>query len=205
MNNKHFPMIIIIIIVSLILVNCQNKDYSVTDPTPEEAAKIQTIGDTLSMTLLSKLKGELIKAISEGGAVEAIQVCNSKAIPLTEEIAKLSNYPVEIKRTSSKYRNPQNAPDEIEKNALEYFEELNETNKPLPDNYLKKVEKDGHISFRYYKPIKIGGLCLTCHGNPDKMEPELIKTIDELYPNDMARGYQGGDFRGIVSITINEL
>jgi hypothetical protein len=198
-------MIIISTVVSLILVNCQNKDYLITEPTPEEAVKIQTIGDTLSMKLLSKLKGELLKAISEGGAVEAIQVCNTKAIPLTEEIARLSNYPVEIKRTSSKYRNPKNAPDQMEKIALEYFENLSKTDKPLPDNYLQKVEEEEHISFRYYKPIKTGGLCLTCHGNPDNMDPELIKTVDELYPNDKAVGYHGGDFRGLVSITINEL
>ena len=52
--------------------------------------------------------------------------------------------------------------------------------------------------FRYMKAIPAGKLCMTCHGS--NIAPELVKKIDELYPNDQARGYSPGDIRGAFTI-----
>ena len=38
-------------------------------------------------------------------------------------------------------------------------------------------------------------LCVTCHGST--LAPDLETKLDELYPNDQARGYVAGDFRGV--------
>jgi hypothetical protein len=60
------------------------------------------------------------------------------------------------------------------------------------------IDLDGKKNF--YAPIFTGGVCLTCHGNPKNMQPELISVIDSLYPVDKAKGYAVDELRGIWSI-----
>lgn len=192
-----------LLIFFLAFAGCQSQEKT---PEPSiQNAEIEAVGDSLSNALMAKLKGELMKAIEDSGIVSAIRVCNARALPLTDEVSRISKYSVKIKRISSKYRNPRNAPDEIEQSVLQYFEKLSDQKSPLPDNYLQKVEKDGRTYYKYYKPIQMGGLCLNCHGDPQQMNPEVVGMIDELYPEDMAKGYQAGDFRGLVTVTLSNL
>jgi hypothetical protein len=201
---KQFIFLLIAMIFIFNYYSCQS-EKSADLTTEVSEATIKTIGDSLSAALMSKLKGALMQAIEDSGIVSAIRVCNTKALPLTEEVSQLTEQPVSIKRTSYKYRNPQNAPNEDEKVVLQYFEKLMDENKPLPENYLQKVERDGIIYYNYFKPMQVGGLCLNCHGDPEQMNPEVVGIIDKLYPEDTAKGYQAGDFRGAISITFNEL
>lgn len=203
MKQIIFLLIAMIFIFNFCSCQSEKKSADLTNELSEET--IKTIGDSLSAALMSKLKGALIKAIQDSGIVSAIRVCNTKALQLTEEVSQSTEYSVKIKRTSFKYRNPQNAPDHDEKVTLEYFQKLIEEKKPLPENYLQKVERNGKIHYNYYKPMQVGGLCLNCHGDPQQMNPEVIGIIDKLYPEDNAKGYQAGDFRGAISITFHEL
>jgi hypothetical protein len=45
---------------------------------------------------------------------------------------------------------------------------------------------------------------LNCHGDPAQFSPELQQTLNERYPNDRAVGFEAGDFRGVVRVTIPE-
>ncbi|NIV11192.1 MAG: DUF3365 domain-containing protein [Aliifodinibius sp.] len=182
---------------------CQSEEKS-SDLSSEEAENIETVGDSLSKALLVSLKAALTQAIEDSGIVSAIRVCNTKALPLTEEVSRLTEHAVKIKRTSLKYRNPQNAPDKEEEIVLQYFEKLKEEDTPLPENFLQKVERDADVHYKYYKPIQVGGLCLNCHGDTQQMNPEVVSIINKLYPEDMAKGYQAGDLRGAISITFHE-
>ncbi|MFC7002319.1 DUF3365 domain-containing protein [Pseudobowmanella zhangzhouensis] len=73
-------------------------------------AKVQTFAKTL--------KGELLTAINQGGLVNAIDVCNLKAPAIA---AQLSTDGWSVKRTALRVRNPANAPDDWERNVLDYF------------------------------------------------------------------------------------
>lgn len=183
--------------------SCQKEDKP-SDLSSERAEIITAVGDSLSKALLGTLKEALTQAIEDSGIAKAIQVCNTKALPLTEEVRGLTGYDVAIKRTSLKFRNSQNAPDREEEAVLIYFEKLKAEDKLLPENYLQKVEKEGKVYYKYYKPIQTAGLCLDCHGDPQQMNPDVVRIIDELYPEDKAKGYHGGDLRGAVSITFNQ-
>lgn len=189
-------------IFALIFSACQQKEKK--SELSFDIKELQVVGDSLSNALLIRLKGELVKAIKDSGIVSAIRVCNTKALPLTDEVSRLTEYSVKIKRTSSRYRNPQNTPDKDEEAALQYFEKLYMDGKPLPEKYLQTLERDGGAYYKYYKPLQVDGLCLNCHGDPQQMNPEVIAIIDELYPEDLARGYRVGDFRGLVSITFDK-
>jgi hypothetical protein len=191
-----------ILIILLIITSCNTIDTKISEPTSEEAQKIKSIGDTLSQKLLTALKSELTKSIQEKGVVNAIQVCNIKALPITDEIGKSNEYSIDIKRTTTKYRNPKNKPDEIENLALDYFQDLHNKNEMLPEYYIQKVNQDNKEFFNYYKPLTTAPLCLLCHGDPKTMDESLTNVLKRLYPNDLATGYKEGEFRGLLRIKV---
>jgi lysophospholipase L1-like esterase len=62
------------------------------------------------------------------------------------------------------------------------------------------MEEDG--SFRYYKALTVGELCLKCHGPLEDLEPDVRRSLRENYPGDLALGYALGDFRGSIRVAI---
>jgi hypothetical protein len=194
----------IFIIIVAALWSCNQKGVIVSEPTNEELIEIVPKANKITMELLTSLKSELKKAIKEGGFENAITVCNLKAIPITETIEKASDENIQIKRTTFKYRNPENAPDEIEESALLYFQNLNEKNERLPEYYVQKVTNNEVVQYHYYKPLIVENVCLGCHGLPENMDTRLLSQLSKLYPEDKAMGYQEGDFRGLISVTIPE-
>nr|VFK52615.1 MAG: Protein of unknown function (DUF3365) [Candidatus Kentron sp. TUN]VFK52935.1 MAG: Protein of unknown function (DUF3365) [Candidatus Kentron sp. TUN]VFK53499.1 MAG: Protein of unknown function (DUF3365) [Candidatus Kentron sp. TUN] len=149
--------------------------------------------------LFAALKGELEKALQAGGPASAISVCKTK-VP---EIGKTfkERYPGwTIGRTSLKTRNPANAPDEWETGVLQKFEVRKAAGEdPKTMEYSAFVEKDGIRAFRYMKAIPTSEVCTLCHGRV--LIPNVIAKLDELYPEDQARGFDVGDIRGAFSIT----
>lgn len=45
-------------------------------------------------------------------------------------------------------------------------------------------------------------LCLTCHGQPEEIAPEVREKLQTLYPSDQATGYRLNDLRGAVSVAM---
>jgi Protein of unknown function (DUF3365) len=199
MKNLFFSLIIINLVL---LIACQTNQVKISEPSVEEIQEIKAIGDTLSKRLLVALKSELSAAIQEKGVVNAIQVCNIKALPITAEIAQLDEYSVDIKRTTTKYRNAQNKPDDIEKIALAKYMEYQNNGQPLPGYYIQKISEGDKHYFNYYKPLKTAGLCLLCHGDPQTMDESLKDVLNRLYPDDLAIGYKEGDFRALLRIKV---
>jgi hypothetical protein len=183
---------------------CQKSGNSVSKPTKSETEGIVKIGDTVVVQLMSNLKGELMKAIEEGGMVNAISVCKTKALELTSEVGRKVDPGIEIKRTTSNYRNPKNAPNDIEMAALQFFEEKVKAGETLPPYYVQKIPGEKKTTFYYYRPLEINELCLGCHGNPQAMDQNLVSKLQELYPDDKAVGYEEGDFRGVIRVKIPE-
>lgn len=197
-------ILLLLFVLVAVLWNCNQNNVKVSEPTNEELIRILPKGNKISADILNSLKSELKRAISEGGFENAIEVCNLKAIPITEKIEKTSNNNIKIKRTSFKYRNSENAPDDIEKSALEHFQYLVTENESLPDHYVQKVTRQSIVHYYYFKPLIVEKVCLGCHGNPENMDTKLLNQISQLYPEDKALGYKEGDFRGLISVIIPE-
>ena len=187
------------VIAGIVFFGCGQPQYTNVEMSPKRIKLIKGFGEDASKMLLKELKKELKKALKTKGPVGAIDVCSKKALEITEEVAEEIG-DIKIKRTSFKYRNPKNKPDRYEAEALRFFEKtLKETGK-LPPYYIQKVDGE----YRYYKPLKIQSVCLTCHGDPKSMDPKVVKKLKELYPNDKAIGYKLGDFRGVIRVSIPE-
>ncbi len=193
--------IITLSLASMIMFSCAKKE-DVTVSLVEEM-KVREVGEKYAVELLKTLKQNLMKAMNNGGPYNAIEFCSSKAQYLTKLVEEKIDQGVKLKRTSFKYRNPLNKPDKYEAEALKIFEKYYSEYGQLRPYYIQKVkEEDGKYYYRYYKPLVVKPLCLICHGDPEKMDPQLYARIKEKYPEDKAVGYKEGDFRGVVRVSI---
>lgn len=147
-------------------------------------AKVQTFAKTL--------KGELLTAINQGGLVNAIDVCNLKAPAIA---AQLSTDGWSVKRTALRVRNPANAPDDWERNVLDYFS-ATMAKQPAPP--FIQATSVGAAPFRYMQTIKTGQLCLACHGS--NLSTDVQAALTKRYPQDQATGFKLGDLRGAFSL-----
>ncbi len=141
-------------------------------------------GNLIVSKTFDTLRNALTSAIADRGMVYAISFCNEAAYPIT---AVYGQEGVTIRRASDRYRNPKNRADSLESTALAYFV----TNKSP-----RIIRTDNEV--HYVKSIVVQGMCLYCHGVPDKeINPEVLATIREKYPEDRATGYREGDLRGL--------
>ena len=187
-----------------VIFSCNSNKLKVEQPPPEEVEFIAPIGKKIAGSLVSTLKGELRSAMEKGGVEEAITLCNTKALPLTDSVALNSSFHVSIKRISNKVRNSQNAPDKQEQLALDLFTELDNSGDELPEFYIQKITGETTVEYNFYKPMKMEGLCLVCHGDKQTMAPSASKLLGKFYPDDQATGYKEGDFRGLIRIKFYE-
>ena len=169
-------------------------------PTPEQQALMErevASARKITKDFVGSLKGELKKAIQEGGPVNALSVCHTRAIPITNEVA--SQHGVRLSRVSLKNRNPNNAPNEWQKPILEEFDaRAANGDDPKALAFATIVEVDGKKQFRFMKAMPVGKVCLNCHGA--ELKPEVAAKLKELYPEDKATGYSLGQIRGAVVI-----
>jgi hypothetical protein len=170
-------------------------------PAIDEAdqSRVIALAEPAADELLRTLVAHLTEAMEEGGPVNAIEFCSEEAIPLTRTVQAGLGPGFELKRTSFRYRNPANAPDEAEELALRYFEDAGLSGDPVPSSYVQRVSAE---EFRYYRPLYLGPVCVTCHGAREEIQPQVIEALDSRYPGDLAVGYAPGDFRGVVRISV---
>lgn len=138
-----------------------------------------------------ELKTRLKTGIQDGGPIEAIAICHEEAEIIA---AKHSEQGWLVRRVSDRPRNPNNAAKGWEDKMLTDLKK----NYDAGDEKKYLSEQVGN-EYRLMKSIAIDAVCLTCHG--ENIQGALKQKLDELYPEDIARGYQIGDFRGAFSVT----
>ena len=183
-------------LLGLFSVACQQ---SLPEVTPEEGEGVSQVAGPAAAELLRTLVGRLSGALEQGGPVGAIEFCSTEAIPLTGMVQSGLEEGLGLKRTSFRYRNPQNAPDQAEEAALLYFEKAIQAGGSVPSSYVQRVSEG---EFRYYQPLFLGEMCLQCHGEPESWDPTVRDLLQEKYPGDLANGYAAGDFRGVVRVSV---
>jgi hypothetical protein len=161
-----------------------------------------SVGESAVKKLMGELKRNLGMALKEGGFPKAIEFCAQKASSLTQKVNN-ELVVVKVSRVSDKFRNPENRPDELDLKVINYFKEKLKEGK-LPPYKVEKVKLNGEKYFIYYKPIVVAPFCLNCHGEPSRMEPQVLKVIKEKYPQDRALGYKAGQLRGVFKVLIPE-
>lgn len=168
---------------------------SITMAEVDIEAKLATYRTTIK-AFAGELKSELMAAMKAGGPIAALEVCNTKAMDITQKASDKAGFT--ISRTSLKPR--RTAPDAWEKQVLDTFEARKaKGDDPATLQYYEVVKLGKQRALRYMKAIPTDAACLTCHGAD--IAPEIQTKLDELYPGDQATGFKEGDLRGAFSIT----
>jgi hypothetical protein len=146
-----------------------------------------------------KIRGLLFKELQRGGPVGAVSVCSEVAQEITRDFKRQSGH--HARRVSMRYRNPQNRPDGYEQRVLARME-MENGQKQLAKEYVEVVKDQGVNVLRYMRPLIVAPACIACHGARESMAPEVRRLLAERYPEDLAFGFQEGDFRGAISVQI---
>jgi len=163
----------------------------------QDAKALAGEGKGIIKGFATELVGELKKGMKAGGPVQAISVCNTKAMPITAKHSAQSGWTV--KRSSHKLRNLKNKPDTFEARAIREFQVRQYNGEMAKDMAMTMTTiENGQKTFRMVKAIPTGKPCLACHGTDIK--PEIAAKLDSLYPADQARGFKMGEMRGIFSL-----
>lgn len=162
----------------------------------EDALKAQARG--LVKQFGGQLKAEVAAGMKSGGPVATIEICKVKAPMIAESVSKASAW--EVGRTSLKLRNPNNVPDDWERNVLVEFEQRKAAGEPVAKmEYAEVVNGSNGAQFRYMKAIGTEQVCLNCHAA--SIKPEVEAKIEQFYPQDAARGFALGDIRGAFTLS----
>ncbi|NOZ09185.1 MAG: DUF3365 domain-containing protein [FCB group bacterium] len=195
---------IILLIVAVTVTACEIKDDRVTIPDPKEAVGEIKLGHEVAGELAGELRETLLNSIDASGFVNTITICNQWAPVYAQRVVEKYDGVTAIKRTAFRVRNPADTPDKYEKEALLYYNEKIQMGEDLPEYYIQRIIQAKKVFYRYYEPIVMGGICLHCHGEEKNINPEILKKINQLYPADSATGYQDKDFRGLISVTLDQ-
>jgi hypothetical protein len=169
------------LIVLAMVAACSGSERGVKEVDVERA-------QTALLPFKSELKSTLLEGL-ESGPVAAIAVCREAA----PEIAlHHSTNGIEMGRTSHRLRNPGNGPADWMNPLLESYV------KGSREPYRAVVLDDRRVG--YVEPIYLQKPCLMCHG--ETVAPVIVGQIEQLYPGDLAVGFEEGDFRGLFWVTI---
>ncbi len=201
------------LIVAAIFASCGNQPESQTETKPEqEAAKPAVVtelsakdqakytqkGKAVAQATFMAMSSKLSLALAEGGVPNAIEYCNTIAIPLADSLSTV--HKAKIRRTTTKARNMQDKPTDAEFAVLQDFHKkkaAGEAMKPFVENTASGIQ--------FYAPIVMQDLCLKCHGKiGEDVSQEDYTLIKKYYPQDEAMDYSAGDLRGMWSINFEK-
>lgn len=131
------------------------------------------------------LKETLLKALSKSPE-EAIEVCATRAPQLAKDA---SSSTVRVGRSAFKLRNDKNAPTPWVQKAMRELA----LEKSGSEAHRMVTLPDGTVG--YAEAIWVAPPCLVCHGKA--VSPTVEAKLQKAYPNDAARGFEVGDFRGV--------
>jgi hypothetical protein len=147
----------------------------------------------LSQRLGNTLRGRLSIAMGNGPE-KAIEVCRSEAPALAAQLSRDSG--AHLRRTSTRVRNPANAPDSWDASAMREMARRIAAGEPASQVEVHAVV-DGRR--RYAKAIVMEPMCAMCHG--ERLAPAVEAAVRASYPVDAATGFKAGELRGAFSVS----
>lgn len=174
--------------LSLIVSGALSANDTNTTAIKQEGVKyIKMLGKALKSEVQAKMKEDPTGTLAMG-------FCSTKAMDITEEINnKLPDY-ASVRRIAIKIRNEKNSPDATDEKVLKAYEAAIATKTFDPNDI--KIVKDTNNTYRIYKPLLTGDVCLKCHGQ--KISDDIQAILKKSYPHDNAVNFKKGDLRGAI-------
>ncbi len=124
---------------------------------------------------------------------------NIKLLPVTtmtdisSKFSRILHDKAMVRTVSDRPRNPKNAANDLEMEAIRYFRDH-----PDANVHRTVIERAGEKFFFYAAPLYIQNRCLNCHGEREKA-PSYIRAHYKT-----AYGYKLGDLRGVLAIYLSQ-
>jgi hypothetical protein len=168
-----------------------------------EAAEVRLLGERAINRLAYSLVTEVSRSVSQQGEADALGTCHLKNVRLDGGVLPDMPRVAAWKRTSLRIRDSANAPDPADMLALHrVLADVTAGNIP-PKILVQRIEYPGGApEWRVYKPVAALGQCLACHGPADDLSADVRAELKRRYPNDAAVGYQQGEWRGLIRVSI---
>jgi Protein of unknown function (DUF3365) len=148
----------------------------------------------------TKLKMDIIDRLDRDEDPVAVYQAYVDHVPgYAKEISKTLG--IDFSRTAERVRNPDNGPDDWERDQLELFKFLTDAGIDASTLETAEVVKQGKTrEFRWIRPLVMGEPCMVCHG--DQVDPKILKLLAQEYPLDEATGYYSNEVGGAYSVRI---
>ncbi|EDM45011.1 hypothetical protein SCB49_02784 [unidentified eubacterium SCB49] len=175
-------------------------DYKIEEPSlnASETLTPSEIGMEYALSTKKELGKNLMGTIQSKGTLEAVTFCNKQAYPITDSMATAQN--AKIKRVSDQPRNPEN---QASVKEIKYIKDFKRA--IAAGNEVTPIVEHTNGMTNFYYPITTNTMCLQCHGNSKtQIEPLVLNTIKNLYPEDKALEYDVNQVRGIWAITFDD-
>jgi hypothetical protein len=187
------PRSSLLLLVALATLGCRERNREL-DPVPAELAPRVDAANAAIGDLKKTLSGRLVPTVQKQGPKAGIEVCSVDAARLTREVGE--RHAVQIGRSSARLRNAKSnaAPAWLGR----YLERVS----AQKAKDAKPAVYDLGDRLGVAQPLGVQPLCLTCHGDPSTIPPEVETALAERYPGDRATGYSEGDVRGVVWVEI---
>jgi len=145
------------------------------------------------------LRNAMKNKLQKEGAAKAIEYCYNNANSLTmrtsSKLSRKLKVKIKLKRVSFKNRNPYNYPNVNEEKIL----------KQLQQNKIDEKETviaDYKHEVMSFQPLYVKKVCLKCHGG--NLGADVKKALKKYYATDKAVGFEEGDFRGAIVVTVDK-
>lgn len=190
-NYRHSRAVTVALACALLSAACEQK------PPQPDPADIQTARQAAA-ALESRFRAEIMERIDRNEDPAAVFIAyREKAEEMTSETAKL--YGVDLKRTSQRLSNRDNAPDDWELKQLDGFQFADEAGLDLATMDVAEIVTEGEDRyFRWMKPITLADNCLVCHG--EQVPVPILRLFAQDYPENEATGYFEYELRGAYSV-----
>jgi hypothetical protein len=195
---------LLLLFLGLFLVACQPNENKKEEPSDNKNIQVfnqedfERLGEHITREGQNAMLSQVAAAMQKGGVESALKYCHEAAYPLTDSIALAHG--VQVRRVAERHRNPKNAPNsELEKTIFAQFVSSSMASPMKP--IVQEDKNEGVV--HYFKPIYLGmPTCLKCHGTVgESLATSDAELIDKLYPEDKAKGFSEGEFRGLWHLT----
>ncbi len=111
---------------------------------------------------------------------------------ISEDFKNWTDYPLSFNNVSERPRNPGNAADALENEAIEFFRK----NRKSTERFVPYESKEGEEFYHFSTPIYTEKYCIKCHGRLESAPLPVRKLYTEAFD------YKVGELRGIMSIKL---
>jgi uncharacterized protein DUF3365 len=160
--------------------------YSISQAPAELRPQIQR-ADLIIVGLQNAMLAELSRELSQGGSATAIRACHLDTTAAAYRIARQEG--IQAGRTSDRLRVPTNAP----KPWAAPIVAMN-AGKRAAD--VEGFAVDLGRAVGVLRPIVEGPTCAACHGDIEKLNPQVRGELADRYPQDRAVNFKAGELRG---------